>query len=846
MNDGNAEFYFCFSDVNNKRDPNIKMGRKTHGPYLIAAIEHNDHEKVGEILTSHIRPKEKVKELCYSDVKRLASEHTECPLLLAACLQDAAILGYLVKKHDVNINYAKRIQQGRKTKIKTALIVAVRNGLYDTVEGILGLQADANIQDHKGRSALHHAVRKADYRMAKMLLTKGANATLTDMGENTPLHVATIFGHSELVKLLLHYGADPYKKGQHGAIPIHIAAKEGHKELLKLYSSKQMNPNIKMPCYDGREKAPLHVAAEGGHYECIAILIEEIGADINVQDSEGETPLTCCCLNEYDPMGMKSKDDYTECVRTLLKHGADINQQNGRGESPLHLAARNEFHKIVDVLIQAGADPLLMDNNNDKPIDLVSPEDTVSRQTLKQAQEDRERYLNDMLEIQAKGYSTSLKQLPYKSTSSLSISSSHNGGLNNMRGAASMPGLDRGPGVTHAIVEEHYLEPQPGSGNNTYANIADNSDDSYTADKNDEKSGSLSSLSQILQQKLHTPGSRHPRTESSDSSQYSGSVNGKKRSKSVDIIGSPRNRVPNNFSHPNTTANTPHKAHRRPSPPPSPPRSRDQRESVMTQVSQLTDATSVWDDSVSRTSSVSTFVPQPQKTEEKLRQIKENFKARGDRYMYPSDSTQYEQLPDERPTPPQHSNISVKATNNNAPAKNATPTMSDSDDTFFDDESFDTLSESFWKKPEIKPKPKIKPNDLKKKALANQKKESQKKSPPKKKDKNPALQSWLSEQQQIIEQRQVDGTPPVAVKRNLMAPKAEEESTAIDVTSSPGVKHRVKTFDSSKAAPKPAPRGKPALPPREKTGSHGDEEEKVVHVEVKSMKQVCCSFIRCF
>lgn len=707
-------------------------------------------------------------------------------------------------------------------QVKTALITAVRNGLYDTVEGILGLQADADIQDHKGRSALHHAVRKADYRMAKMLLMKGANANLTDQGDNTPLHVATIFGHSELVKLLLHFGADQYKKGQHGAIPIHIAAKEGHQELLKLYSAKQMNPNIKMPCYDGREKAPLHVAAEGGHYECIALLIEQIGADINVADSEGETPLTCCVLNEYDPMGMKSKEDYTQCVQILLKHGAEINRQNGRGETALHLAARNEFHKIVDVLVQAGADPLITDNNNDKPIDLVSPEDTVSRQTLKQAQEDREHYLNDMLEIQAKGYSTSLKYIPNKSVSSLSISSSHNGVMNNMGRTASMPGLiDRGGSqqmLTHPVIEENYLEPQR-HGDNMYANIADNSDDSYAPDKNDEKSGSVNSLSQILQHKLQ--GQRPARTESSDSSHYEESIAGKKkRSKSVDVIGSPRNYQRNNMTHPNT----PQKPQQ---PPPSPPR---QRDSYMTQVSQVTDATSVWDDSVSRTSSVSTFIPQPQKTEEKLRQIKEQFKAKGNRFQYPSDSaSQYEQLPDERPVvpaqPPPQQNVTIQQ-RNNVTNQTATPTMSDSDDTFFDDESFDTLSESFWRKPEIKPKPKLKP-DLKKKALANQQKEAKKKVSPKKD--NPGLQTWLSEQAEIIERRKVDGTPPVAQKRNLVAPKAEEESSMVDIAASPGVKHRIKTFDQP-TPPRPKPRGKPALPPRKQ--SQEEEEEKVVHVEV--------------
>ena len=356
------------------------MGKKTHGPYLIQAIESNNHERVHDICAKQIGNKAKVQDVCTSQIKRLASEFHDVPLLLAAQLPDPSILQYLVHKHNVDVNFVVKEPTGRKVKVKTALIMAVRRGLYDTVEMILASNADPNTQDHKGRSPLHHAVRKADFRMAKMLLTRGAQPSLVDKGENTPLHVASIFGHVELCKMLISYGGDLYKKGQLGAIPIHIAAKEGHVSLLKMFCQHDVNPNIKLPCYDGREKAALHVACEEGHFDSVACLVETLNADPNLGDSEGETPLNCCVLREYDPLGMKSKEDYTEAVKVLLRNGAEANQRNGRGETALHLAARNEFHKIVELLLQAGVDPLLEDNSGDKAIDLVSSEDGVTRQ----------------------------------------------------------------------------------------------------------------------------------------------------------------------------------------------------------------------------------------------------------------------------------------------------------------------------------------------------------------------------------------------------------------------------------------------------------------------------------
>lgn len=408
------------------------MGRKTHGPYLVAAIEYNDITKVSDILSTKFRDKSKVKHFLVSEVRRLASEYTEVPLLLAASLDDPAILKYFVTKHDTNINHVHEYGFQKPKKRKTALLVAVRRGLYAMVDTILALNGDVNVQDHKGRTPLHHAVRRADYRMAKLLLSRGAQVSINDMSGNSPLHIATIFGHMELVKLLLRHGGDLYKKGQHGAIPIHIAAKEGHASLVRMFCEQcEVNVNIMVPCYDEREKAPLHVAAMEGHSETVFTLLEHCRADVNIRDSEGETPLHCVALKEYDPLGMKSKEDFTETIKVLLNYGAEANSRNNRGETALHLAARNEFQKVLEVLVLAGTDPLIEDHDKNKAIDLVAPEDTVSKQTLKNAMADRERYMAEAMEVRARGFAMNLQNhLPFanrsQSTMNMPLAGLHN------------------------------------------------------------------------------------------------------------------------------------------------------------------------------------------------------------------------------------------------------------------------------------------------------------------------------------------------------------------------------------------------------------------------------------
>lgn len=136
------------------------MGRKTHGAYLVAAIEYNDIEKVSEILVKHFRDRKSVPDLLVSEIPRLISEQTEIPLLLAASLPDPAILRYFVIKHHVDVNHVFESGIHRRRRRTTALLTAVHCGHYDTVDAILLLNGDINISDHKGRGPLHHAIKR--------------------------------------------------------------------------------------------------------------------------------------------------------------------------------------------------------------------------------------------------------------------------------------------------------------------------------------------------------------------------------------------------------------------------------------------------------------------------------------------------------------------------------------------------------------------------------------------------------------------------------------------------------------------------------------------------------------
>ena len=184
------------------------------------------------------------------------------------------------------------------------------------------------------------------------------------------------------------------------------------------------------------------------------------------------------CADRYDPFGMKSKEDFTETVKIILNYGADVNARNARGETALHLAARNEFQKVIEVLILAGCDPVVEDNDGNRAFDLTSDGDTVSLQILRHAAAERDRYMSESMEIRARGFTTftqSQAALPLcvRSSSLLSVPMLMGaaGSPQNLTRAASSPGLFASPpqsAIFHGQLGNGYLAngvimPQNGS-----------------------------------------------------------------------------------------------------------------------------------------------------------------------------------------------------------------------------------------------------------------------------------------------------------------------------------------------------------------------------------------------
>ena len=100
---------------------------------------------------------------------------------------------------------------------------------------------------------------------------------------------------------------------------------------------------------------PLSFAAVVGYTDIARALIDA-GADLNIQDNSGQTAL------HYAAEGS------TDIARALIDTGADLNIQNDLGNTPLHRAALLGSTDIARALIDAGADLNIQDINDFTPL----------------------------------------------------------------------------------------------------------------------------------------------------------------------------------------------------------------------------------------------------------------------------------------------------------------------------------------------------------------------------------------------------------------------------------------------------------------------------------------------
>jgi ankyrin repeat protein len=179
--------------------------------------------------------------------------------------------------------------------------------------------------------------------------------------EHTTLEQAISNNDADQVRAVLSQGTDPNGETENCHLPLFLAAWRSG-ELVKILLEAGALPTLRDRIF---QETALHYAKS----YAAALPLLAAGADVNAVSMEGRTPLQAAAATGD-----------VRLVKELLKRGAAPNPKS-HPFSPLHTAVEGMKTKVVEVLLEAGADP------NTVAMEGITPLMTAARSRRKQSAE---------------------------------------------------------------------------------------------------------------------------------------------------------------------------------------------------------------------------------------------------------------------------------------------------------------------------------------------------------------------------------------------------------------------------------------------------------------------------
>jgi ankyrin repeat protein len=205
----------------------------------------------------------------------------------------------------------ERILLATPTELDLQLIRAAGTGDLEAVRTLLAQGASVHAQDERGRTALVVAAYRNDLPSVAVLIEAGADVNRQDDTQQSAYLIATSEGYLELLLRTLQAGADVHSKDSFNGTGLIRAADRGHVEIIE----ELLKTDIEID----------HVNNLGWTALLEAIILGDGGAR------------------------------HTEAVRLLVEAGADVNLADSNGITPLDHARRRGYQQMIEILTKAGA-----------------------------------------------------------------------------------------------------------------------------------------------------------------------------------------------------------------------------------------------------------------------------------------------------------------------------------------------------------------------------------------------------------------------------------------------------------------------------------------------------------
>jgi len=192
---------------------------------------------------------------------------------------------------------------------------------------------------------LHEAAREGDVASIERLLAAGLPIDAQDADGRTPIMVATVARRTDAVRALVDAGADVDIRDNRLDNVFLYAGAEGLLDILRIANEAGADPALTNR-FGGIALIP---ASERGHVEVVRYLLAESDVDVDHVNRLGWTALLeAIILSDGGPA-------HQEIVGLLLEAGADPDLADGEGVTPLEHARSRGYDAIATLLVAADA-----------------------------------------------------------------------------------------------------------------------------------------------------------------------------------------------------------------------------------------------------------------------------------------------------------------------------------------------------------------------------------------------------------------------------------------------------------------------------------------------------------
>lgn len=263
---------------------------------------------------------------------------------------DPTILTHKLKKETI----VKKL----KNKSHPQFTKAIREKKIEEVEKFLleGVDPDTIDPDDDNKPAICIAAEVGSLPLVKLLLKHGADLEGEDKEQMTAAFYAITSENIELIDFLFEQGADFEHHDCQDRTPLYWACCECNLKTIDYLYKKGLKYNV----YSKLNRSPLSKTAYTGRHEVVKYLLSLPGIEVEHQDNRGRTALHNAVWGpaggrDGKRVGNETPGDCPEAAELLLQHGADVNLRDNDGNSPLAVAAASMAIASIRILMKYGA-----------------------------------------------------------------------------------------------------------------------------------------------------------------------------------------------------------------------------------------------------------------------------------------------------------------------------------------------------------------------------------------------------------------------------------------------------------------------------------------------------------